>query len=267
MKKLKRLIILLLISMPAMHFASISADGKGRSKERYDVFLLIGQSNMAGRGYMIEGDEQPFNDNVYLLNDKGEIEPAANPLNKYSTIRKDMSMQRIGPGFGFSRKIAEKTGRKILLVVNARGGSSIKEWKVGAEKAYYDEAVRRTRQALAHNGKLKAILWHQGETDATDHGYMEELADMVTSMRKDLKAKKVPFIAGEIAYWIKESGEFNERIAHISEYIGNAACISAENCTMLIDEEDPHFSRDAQIMLGERYADAVLRICYKTRNK
>ena len=66
---------------------------------------------------------------------------------------------------------------------------------------------------------------------------------------------------------IKESGEFNERIAHISEYIGNAACISAENCTMLIDEEDPHFSRDAQIMLGERYADAVLRICYKTRNK
>ena len=256
-----------MISLSAMHFVSFTADGKGRSKEKYDVFLLIGQSNMAGRGYMIEGDDLPFSKNVFLLNDKGEIEPASNPLNKYSTIRKEMPMQRIGPGFGFSRKLAEKTGRKILLVVNARGGSSIKDWKVGAEKAYYNEAVRRTEQALAHNGKLKAILWHQGETDATDHGYMEELADMVTNMRKDLKARKVPFIAGEIAYWMKEYEGFNERIVNISEYISNSACISAENCSMLKDEEDPHFSREAQIILGERYADAVLRICYKTRNK
>ena len=96
---------------------------------------------------------------------------------------------------------------------------------------------------------------------------MEVLADMVTDMRKDLNARKVPFIAGEIAYWKKEYEGFNERIANISEYISNSACISAENCSMLIDEDDPHFSRDAQIVLGERYADAVLKICYKTRTK
>ena len=265
MNKLQRFIIMLMISLSAILVVSFTAEGKGRSKEKYDVFLLIGQSNMAGRGYMIEGDELPFNENVFLLNDKGEIEPAANPLNKYSTIRKDIKMQRIGPGFGFSKKVAEKTGRKILLVVNARGGSNIKDWKTDAEKGYYAEAVKRTKHALTHNGKLKAILWHQGESNCTDLNYMEVLADMVTNMRKDLNARKVPFIAGEIAYWKTEYEGFNERISHISEYISKAACISAENCSMLIDENDPHFSRDAQIVLGERYADAVLRICYNKK--
>ena len=93
----------------------------------YDI--TVGQSNMAGRGYMVEGDQDIIDENVFILNDAGEVVPATNPLNQYSSIRKDMSMQRINPGFSFSKKIAKKTGRKVLLVVNARGGTAIKQWK------------------------------------------------------------------------------------------------------------------------------------------
>ncbi len=43
--------------------------------------------------------------NVYLLNDKGNFEPAVNPLNRYSTVRKDLSMQRLGPAYGFAKEM------------------------------------------------------------------------------------------------------------------------------------------------------------------
>ena len=114
------------------------------SEKEYDLFLLIGQSNMAGRGTMLPEDTEKPIDGVWLLNDKGEIEPAVNPLNKYSSIRKDLSMQQINPGYGFAKKIHESTGRKILLVVNARGGSSISQWNPDSKNYnFYAEAVRR----------------------------------------------------------------------------------------------------------------------------
>ena len=71
--------------------------------QEYDVFLLLGQSNMAGRGTMIEGDEDIIHENVFLLNNKGKVEPAANPLNRYSSIRLNLSQQQIGPGYSFSK--------------------------------------------------------------------------------------------------------------------------------------------------------------------
>lgn len=92
----------------------------GTSAQEYDLFLCIGQSNMAGRGYMSEEvlDTIP---GVYLFNDRGQFEKAVNPLNRYSTIRKGMELQRVGPSYSFSKMIAVKTGRAVGLIVNARG--------------------------------------------------------------------------------------------------------------------------------------------------
>ena len=229
-------------------------------KDGYDVFLLIGQSNMAGRGTMLEEDAQVFDENVCLLDDKGNPVPATNPLNRFSSIRKSLSMQQINPGFSFSRKIAAETGRKILLVVNARGGTSVSEWAVAGE--YYSEAVRRTGQALKH-GRLKAILWHQGEADSSSpETYLDRLAVIVDSLRKDLDAPQVPFIAGEIAGWHRNAARFNPVIRRISGKIPYSDYVSSEGCTPLKDTSDPHFGRDGQILLGERYAEKVLDMCY-----
>ena len=71
--------------------------GYTANSQEYDVFLLLGQSNMAGRGTMIDGDEKVIHENVFLLNNKGKVEPATNPLNRYSSIRRDISEQQIGP--------------------------------------------------------------------------------------------------------------------------------------------------------------------------
>ena len=267
---MKRLLCSFLVCLGVV--LNVTAKDKTNSGD-YDVYLLIGQSNMAGRGYMIEGDENVFDENVFILNDAGEVVPATNPLNQYSSIRKDMSMQRINPGFSFSKKIAKKTGRKVLLVVNARGGTAIRQWKKGeGGDGYYEEAVRRTKQAMQY-GTLKAILWHQGCADSKRANvYMDDLSALVANLRADLGAD-VPFVAGELGHWRAHTAAFNEMIRTISKHIPKSAWVSAKDCGPIVtrksngqpDLKDPHFDRDSQIILGERYADKVYKLIRKSR--
>ena len=243
----------------------------------YDVYLLIGQSNMAGRGTMIAGDEKPI-EGVYLLDTEGNVVPATNPLNQYSTIRKEMKHQQINPGVGFSKKVHAATGRKILLVVNARGGSNINEWAKGkattfdytnaagvkssVSLSFYAEAVRRTKQAQAY-GELKGILWHQGESNSSNpSGYMDKLKALVSGLRSELNAPAVPFIAGEIAPWHSNRDKFNPIIHSITTEIPYSDWVSSEGCDMLINESDPHFGRNGQLLIGERYAEKILKMVY-----
>ncbi len=238
-----------------------------QGEDEYDVFLLIGQSNMAGRGTMLPEDLAGPIEGVYLLDTEGKVVPATNPLNQYSTIRKDIKHQQINPGVGFSKKVHAATGRKILLVVNARGGSNINEWvkgKVSSDVglAFYDEAVRRTKQATAH-GTLRGILWHQGESNSSNPtGYMDKLKTLVSGLRSELNAPTVPFIAGEIAPWHSNRDKFNPIIRTIATEIPNSDWVSSEGCDMLKDASDPHFGRNGQLLLGERYAEKILRMVY-----
>ena len=123
----------------------------------FDLYVCIGQSNMAGRATLTP-EVMDTLQNVYLLNDKGNFEPAVNPLNRYSTVRKDLSMQRLGPAYGFAKEMARQTKRPVGLVVNARGGSSINSWLKGSKDGYYEEALSRVRIAMKQGGVLKAIL-------------------------------------------------------------------------------------------------------------
>ena len=264
-----RFIALILLSLSFVCVLKVSAKDTP-TDDNYDVFLLIGQSNMAGRGYMIEGDDKVIDKNVFILDDAGNIVPACNPLNQYSSIRKELSKQQIGPGFGFAKRLSKKTGRKILLVVNARGGTTMDQWAKGSGgNGYYEEAVRRTKTAMEF-GTLKAIIWHQGCGDAKKSDvYMSKLSSFVQSLRDDLGVS-VPFIAGELGQWRSHVTDFNTRLHTISEYIPDSDWVSSKGCTPIVtkksdgkpDMKDPHFDRKSQLLMGRRYADKVLKICY-----
>lgn len=232
----------------------------------YDVYLLIGQSNMAGRGKMIAQDTLKPIEGVWLLGPEDKPVPAKNPLNQYSTIRKQYSMQQICPGTAFSQEMRKHGSRDILLVVNARGGTTLDQWVEGTE--YYSEAVRRTKEAMKY-GTLRGILWHQGCGDSKPAKvavYMDKLSGMVGALRRDLGVgESVPFIAGELARWRPTVAAFNEMIHGISDVIPNSAWVSSEGCTMLKNERDPHFGREGQLLLGERYAEKMLKMNKKNK--
>ncbi|MFR9602648.1 MAG: sialate O-acetylesterase [Rikenellaceae bacterium] len=260
-----RVTILLTLLLLAVVATPLYAKKKS-SKEKFDVYLLIGQSNMAGRGYMIPSDTLNSMEGVYLLNMEGEVVEARNPLNQYSTIRKNYSMQQMSPAYSFATKLHRESGRKILLVVNARGGSSISEWAPDNDSTkFYSEAVRRTRQAMEY-GELKGVLWHQGCADSGEGSrrkYIARLQNLVTNLRSDLDDKRLYFVAGELAYWRESSAAFNEMLHTMVDQIPYSDYISAEGATMRTDAKDPHFSREGQLLLGERYADKVLTYIYK----
>lgn len=228
-----------------------------------DLFLCIGQSNMAGRGYMIEaaGDLNPI-DNSYLLTPELNWEIASNPLNKYSSIRKGLSVQRISPAYGFALNMQGKTTNPIGLIVNALGGSSMAQWTKGSIDGLYEKTLVRAKEAQKW-GKIKAILWHQGESNSGSTAvaaYPNQFKAMIDNFKTELNEPNLYVVAGELAYWRgggTGSTAFNDMIRTISTFIPNSDYVSAEGLTPLIDATDPHLDRESNIELGKRYAQKI----------
>lgn len=268
--KIGKLFLLLSLLALFVH-AEVGAREKGNGDE-YEVFLLFGQSNMAGRGTMLPEDQQTI-EQVWLLDDDGKPVPAANPLNRYSSVRKDLALQQIGPGYSFATTLAKRTGRKILLVVNALGGSSVDAWVRNAglieerssigfnKRQLFEEAVRRGKQAQKY-GPIRGILWHQGESDADDRHYTDALSRLMSDLRKALDVPDAVVVVGQIAPWMDRHKAFNRRIRRITRMLPRSAWVSSEGLGMLKDRSDPHFSREGALMLGERYAAKILEMCY-----
>jgi hypothetical protein len=212
------------------------------------------------------GDLNPIQ-NTYLLTQGLNWEIASNPLNKYSSIRKELSMQRIGPAYGFAINVQGKTTNPIGLIVNAQGGSSMAQWTKGSLEGLYEKSLLSAKEAQKW-GKIKAIFWHQGESNSGSSAvtaYPNQFKAMIDNFKVDLNEPDIFVVAGELAYWRSGgtgSNLFNAMIRTISTFIPNSDWVSAEGLTPLIDATDPHFDRASNIELGKRYAQKVLDKLY-----
>ncbi|MCX6611702.1 MAG: hypothetical protein NTW74_12730 [Acidobacteria bacterium] len=129
-----------------------------------DIFLLIGQSNMAGRGVVGDADRTPIPDVFAFSKEKTWI-PAVDPIH---FDRPDRTGVGLGRSFA-TTLINMKVATRVGLIPAAFGGSALHEWVPGS--THYVNAVERTKAALAAagpNARLRGILWHQGEADAND---------------------------------------------------------------------------------------------------
>jgi predicted TIM-barrel fold metal-dependent hydrolase len=220
--------------------------------ENLHVYLLIGQSNMAGRA-AIPADAGEVIDRCYLLNDKNEWEPARNPLNRYSSVGKGAAMQKLGPGYSFAKIMLEQDKDiSIGLVVNARGGSKISQW-TGDKPELYWAARKRTKIATQH-GTLKGVLWHQGESDIdAPDTYLESLKSLVAAIRTDFGISDLPFVDGQI----HDSPAINAQIALLPETTHATGCACSEGLTTT---DRWHFDTKSQLLLGERYAEQMIQL-------
>jgi hypothetical protein len=224
-------------------------------QEEIFVFLCIGQSNMAGRAEIMPKDTLELK-NVFLFNDSSKWEIARNPLNRYSTIRKEISMQKLGPGYFFARMMADtQKGSKIGLVVNAKGGTKIDLWKPNAE--FYNEAVQRTQKAMEF-GNLKGVLWLQGESDSNNYeAYLQKLVNFIVHLRSDLNLPDLPFIAGQISNDKLHRSGFNEMILELPTKLDHVSVITSENTSTI---DGTHFDAASQRIIGERYAKEMIKL-------
>ncbi len=230
-----------------------------RAGEPKRLFILLGQSNMAGRAPIEDVDSVAL-PLVKLLNASGSFEIARNPLNRFSNIRKGIDVQKLGPGYTFAKVLSEQLQDTIFLVVNARGGTPLEHFMKNDATGYYERTLSRIKQALSECTDLKpeAIIWHQGESNRTDYqNYLKNLNTLVSDLRSDLGVPNLPFIAGEIGRWNSDYSYIAKKIALIPDSIPNSGLVSSEGLTNI---DKFHFDAESQRELGRRYVEKYLEL-------
>ncbi|MFS7995693.1 putative sialate O-acetylesterase domain, SGNH hydrolase superfamily [Helianthus anomalus] len=134
------------------------------------IFILSGQSNMAGRGgvknhqwdHIVPDDCKPDPTAIHRLTANLTWETAQEPL--HADIDKNKTCG-VGPGMSFANAMKDYIAGVIGLVPCAIGGTAIKKWAKGEK--LYEDMVRRARSAVSNGGEIIALLWYQGETDTS----------------------------------------------------------------------------------------------------
>lgn len=154
-------------------------------------FLLIGQSNMAGRGY---AHEVPaiVNEGIQMLRN-GRWQMMAEPIHN----------DKPGAGIGLAAAFAaawrqDHPTHRIGLIPAAEGGTSLDDWAVGS--ALFDHAMAQAKLAQ-RSSTIQGILWHQGENDCFPERaqvYQENLAVIMDALRHELSLPTTPLIMGAL---------------------------------------------------------------------
>ena len=233
-------------------------------KANFHLFLLVGQSNMAGRGIVEDEDKVPH-PRVLMLSKNGDWIPAVDPMHF------DKPIAGVGLGKTFGMEIAEADPKiTVGLIPCAVGGSPIDTWK---PDAYYpatkshpwDDAMRRAKLALK-SGVLKGILWHQGESDATSDlapAYEAKLGDLVKRLRAGLEAPDIPFVAGQMGQfpdnpWNDARKQVDKAHQELPSRVRHTAFVSSEDLQHKGDKV--HFDSASFRNFGKRYAEAFQKL-------
>jgi hypothetical protein len=229
-------------------------------KEKFHLYLLIGQSNMAGRGVVEDVDKVPDLRVMMFTKDQKWV-PAVDPLHF------DKPIAGVGLGSTFGRVMAKANPEVVIgLIPCAVGGTPLARWQKG--KDLYEQALVRARAAMK-DGTLKGILWHQGEGDSKREDdaktYGERLAKMVTDLRADLGAGDVPFVAGRLGEFLSSKDgtpaffdQVNAGIDSIATRVPNAAAVSSAELKHKGD--GVHFDSPSLREFGKRYAAAMQKL-------
>jgi len=214
------------------------------------VFLLIGQSNMAGRGKVEAADRVPA-PRVFALDRTDHWVPAVDPIHFDKP-----EIDGVGPGTTFGRVVAAAhPDWTIGLVPCAVGGTSLDQWRAGGP--LYTAAVARTRAALRGGARLTAILWHQGESDEAAplaKTYVARFTAMIAQLRAELHADQVPLIVGELGRFTTAAPNVNPQLDRLPQAVPLCSLVTSEGLT---DRGDHlHFNSASARELGRRYAQA-----------
>jgi hypothetical protein len=234
------------------------------SKERFHLFLLVGQSNMAGRG-LIEEQDRRADPRVLTLTRELKWVPAVDPLHF------DKPAAGVGLGKTFGRLVAEHSPEIVVgLIPCAVGGSPIDAWQPGAyyqpTKSHpWDDALRRAAIA-AQSGTLRGILWHQGESDSTPElaeAYAGKLVDLVDRFRQALASPEVPFLVGQLGQfadspWTEQRRMVDAAHRALPGQIPRTAFVPSDGLGHKGDKV--HFEAAALREFGRRYAEAYFAV-------
>ena len=223
-----------------------------------DSILLIGQSNMSGRGYFDDNNKPICNDRIKKLVN-GRFQPMWEPVSP------DRSFAGASLAPAFALEYLKYTAEPFGLIPASDGGSALDEWQKG--EPLYEHAVFLARLAMRQS-KIVAVLWHQGEADCRStlcETYPERFVRMKDDMKKDLGLPDVKFYVGGLGDYLRDSERdpalhnyeaLNEKLRQIARENADVEYVDAAG---LIDRGDKlHFDTPSLREFGRRYFAAFL---------
>ena len=234
-------LVLILFSCKPLYVSDNKVD------PNFHLYLLAGQSNMAGRGET-DSLSTPNNIRILMLNEEDEWSIARDPLHFDKP-----KVAGVGPGLAFGQKMLtyeKDKDVKIGLIPCAVGGTSIDQW----QDSLYDESVGRLRIALQY-GVIKGIIWHQGESDSSEEKaevYIDKLQKLIARYRDETGNDDLPFVAGELGYYKENYKNINNELKKLPELVSHTAVATSEG---LVHKGDgTHLDSESARTLGERMA-------------
>ena len=225
-------------------------------------FLMLGQSNMAGRGFLHEVDPI-YNEKIKMLRN-GQWQMMTEPVN----------YDRPVAGVSLAASFADAWSKahpnyEIGLIPCAEGGSTLNDWH--PQGTLFQHALSEARFAL-ESSEICGILWHQGESDSNNslhETYYEKLSFIIETLRKELKLEDVPLIIGGLGEFLGKTGfgkystefqEINEQLRKFAHEQQNCYFVSAEGLTA--NPDGIHFNAVSQRKFGYRYFEAFSKKCH-----
>ncbi|KAF9621934.1 hypothetical protein IFM89_029154 [Coptis chinensis] len=225
-----------------------------------NIFLLAGQSNMAGRGGVSgnkwDGKVPPAcqpNPSILRLNAGLQWEEAHDPLHIDIDVGKACG---VGPGMPFANKILSRIGL-VGLVPCAIGGTKIREWTRGT--GHYNDLVARANASLKEGGLIQALLWYQGESDTVKredaYSYKGKMEKFIQDLRADLHSLSLPVIQVALA---SGEGPFVEVVREAQRGINlpNVTYVNAKGLNL--KEDNLHLTTTSQVRLGQMLGHSFL---------
>lgn len=219
-------------------------------------FLMIGQSNMAGRGFIKEV-EQIYDERILMLRN-----------GSWQTMWEPINPDRPSSGIGLSASFAASWRLKndvdtIGLIPCAEGGSSLGEW--AADGVLFKNAVFQSKLAQK-NSQLDGILWHQGENDcfpALASSYIERFTVIMEALRDELQTPDIPLIIGGLGDYLPRGryGQYfeayplvNNALLQFASNTPNSFFVTAAGLSA--NPDGLHFDAASQRRFGIRYFEA-----------
>ncbi|WP_294080800.1 sialate O-acetylesterase [Proteiniphilum sp. UBA5384] len=230
--------------------------------ENFHLYLLIGQSNMAGRGPVTPEYAAVSHPRVKMLNQQNEWVPAQHPLHF------DIAKPGVGPGLQFAIKMAEANSDiTIGLIPAAVGATGIDLWQPGAfdnRKGVhpYDDALARAKTAML-SGVIKGVLWHQGEGNSGENSsiiWPGKMKILINRLRNDFMNSRLPFVIGELSYKRPTSHFINDKLPRLILDVPYTGIASAAGLTTVSEKDVTHFDSPSATILGDRYAEQMITI-------
>ena len=255
----------------------------------FHIYLCFGQSNMEGNAQW-ESQDVGVDSRFQMLATCNFTSPRRTLGNWYTAECPIVSpIGKLGPSDYFGRTmVANLPDHKIGVIAVAMGGSPIEmfdkdkykqkleqnpnEWWAQIAKNHYGgnpygrliDMAKKAQQV----GVIKGILLHQGESNCGNPNWPGMVNKIYTDMLADLglQAADVPLFAGEVEYEGVGANSggcagHNVQVRRLPTVIPTAYVVSAKDIPG--NGRDPwHFSAQGYRILGQRYAQQVLRVAY-----